>query len=143
MQATGQFSARCLGSRRGLGRCDLLPCWRVVKLLTTRTRMVRLAVSVVYTCASATLVGEVLFQMHTPRIVNTNQNTYLKVDVKSDGTEPAIDVIFVDGHRLLMKTKHLSTVEILDRLWEFCDAKDPKKGEAPALQTKAGKTKRR
>ncbi|XP_076434563.1 large ribosomal subunit protein mL53-like isoform X2 [Babylonia areolata] len=88
-------------------------------------------------------IREVLFQMHTPRIVNTNQNTYLKVDVKSDGTEPAIDVIFVDGHRLLMKTKHLSTVEILDRLWEFCDAKDPKKGEAPALQTKAGKTKRR
>ena len=42
-----------------------------------------------------------------------------------------------------MKTAHLNTLEILDRLWEFCDAKDPKKDEAPALKTKSAKAKKK
>nr|KAG5688775.1 hypothetical protein BaRGS_030644 [Batillaria attramentaria] len=61
------------------------------------------------------------------------------VDVKSDRSDPVMDVTFADGHKLLMKTANLSTLEILDRLWRFCDAKDPKKDEAPGLKTKATK----
>ena len=49
----------------------------------------------------------------------------------------------VDGHRLVMKTAHLNTLEILDRLWEFCDAKDPKKDEAPSLKLKSAKAKKK
>ena len=52
-------------------------------------------------------------------------------------------LLTVDGHRLVMKTAHLSTLEILHRLWEFCDAKDPKKDEAPALKTKSAKARKR
>ncbi|KAK7469935.1 hypothetical protein BaRGS_00036039 [Batillaria attramentaria] len=84
-------------------------------------------------------IREVLFQMHIPRIISTNPNTLLKVDVKSDRSDPVMDVTFADGHKLLMKTANLSTLEILDRLWRFCDAKDPKKDEAPGLKTKATK----
>ncbi|KAK7091687.1 large ribosomal subunit protein mL53-like [Littorina saxatilis] len=88
-------------------------------------------------------IREVLYQMHFPKIVSTNPGALLKVDIKSDRTEPCMDVSFVDGHRLLMKTGNLSTLEVLDHLWEFIDTKDPKKDEAPALKTKASKARKR
>ena len=49
----------------------------------------------------------------------------------------------VDGHQLKMKTGNLSTLEVLDFLWEMIDEKDPKKHEAPAIKTKASKARRR
>ena len=37
---------------------------------------------------------DVLFQMHFPKIINTSPNALLKIDVKSDRSEPVIDVTF-------------------------------------------------
>jgi hypothetical protein len=48
-------------------------------------------------------------------------------------------VVAVDGHRLVMKTQHLNSLEILGRMWDLIDTKDPKKGEVTVPQTKTGK----
>ncbi|KAL8580167.1 hypothetical protein ACOMHN_059140 [Nucella lapillus] len=88
-------------------------------------------------------IRDVVFQMHIPQVVSSNPNTQLKVDVKSNGADPVIDVTFVDGHQLVVRTANLSTVQVLDHLWEMADSRDPRRGEVPALQTKAGKKKKR
>ncbi|XP_025092729.1 uncharacterized protein LOC112563172 [Pomacea canaliculata] len=86
-------------------------------------------------------IREVLFHMHLPKITSTNQNVAMKVDVKSDRSEPVMEVSFADGTKVIVKTAYLSTLEILDRLLEFCNAKDKSKDETPLPQTKAARKK--
>uniref|UniRef100_A0A0B7AN41 Large ribosomal subunit protein mL53 n=1 Tax=Arion vulgaris TaxID=1028688 RepID=A0A0B7AN41_9EUPU len=84
-------------------------------------------------------IRDVASTLHIPDILETNQGTVLKFDIKSDRTEPRIDVEFNDGHKLVFETANLSHLEILDYLYEFVDEKDPKKKEAPELVTKSSK----
>ncbi|BFZ11135.1 hypothetical protein BsWGS_14174 [Bradybaena similaris] len=77
--------------------------------------------------------------LHLPDILETNQGTVLKFDVRSDKTEPRIDVEFNDGHKLVFETANLTHLEILDYIYEFVDEKDPKKNESPEIMTKSSK----
>lgn len=49
--------------------------------------------------------------------------------------------VAADGTKVIVKTAYLSTLEVLDRLLEFCNAKDKSKDEAPLPQTKAARKK--
>ncbi|KAH9502948.1 hypothetical protein Btru_072444 [Bulinus truncatus] len=82
---------------------------------------------------------EVASTLHMPDILETNQGALLKFDVKSDRTEPQMNVEFSDGHKLILKTSHLSHLEILDYFYEFVDEKDPKRFEGPEIVTKSSK----
>ncbi|XP_075413021.1 large ribosomal subunit protein mL53 [Tenrec ecaudatus] len=43
----------------------------------------------------------------------TNLNCSLIADVRHDGSEPCVDVLFGDGHRLVMRSRHLTAQEML------------------------------
>ncbi|RUS70117.1 hypothetical protein EGW08_022118 [Elysia chlorotica] len=88
---------------------------------------------------NVTSIRDVASTLHRPEILETNQGTVLKFDIKSDGTEPRIDVNFNDGEKLVFKTLNLSQLEILDYLFEYVEEKDPRKNEGPELATKASK----
>ncbi|KAK3609019.1 hypothetical protein CHS0354_039320 [Potamilus streckersoni] len=91
-------------------------------------------------------VRDMVFHMHSPRILQTNQNCSMKVNVMSDKSEPRIDITFVDGHKVLFKTENLTTLDILQRLKTFNAEKDPKKDENAAeavAATKKGKIARK
>ncbi|NXG73892.1 RM53 protein, partial [Baryphthengus martii] len=61
------------------------------------------------------------------RIQTTNRNCEVTTDVRHDGSEPLVDVMFADGERLIMKGANLTTVEMLTALGSRCNAKDLKK----------------
>ncbi|KAM5228344.1 large ribosomal subunit protein mL53 [Ctenodactylus gundi] len=42
----------------------------------------------------------------------TNLNCAVVVDVRHDGSEPCVDVLFGDGHRLVMRGAHLTAQEM-------------------------------
>uniref|UniRef100_A0A670IHD1 Large ribosomal subunit protein mL53 n=1 Tax=Podarcis muralis TaxID=64176 RepID=A0A670IHD1_PODMU len=44
----------------------------------------------------------------------SNSNCEVKTDVKHDGSEPVIDVVFADGDRLIMKGANLTIREMLN-----------------------------
>ncbi|NXY91084.1 RM53 protein, partial [Alcedo cyanopectus] len=60
------------------------------------------------------------------RIQATNTNCEVMTDVRHDGSEPLIDVMFVDGERLIMKGANLTTVEMLTALKSRCNEKELK-----------------
>ncbi|XP_036291685.1 39S ribosomal protein L53, mitochondrial [Pipistrellus kuhlii] len=43
----------------------------------------------------------------------TNLKCSVTVDVRHDGSEPRVDVLFGDGHRLVMRGAHLTAQEML------------------------------
>ncbi|XP_003413628.1 large ribosomal subunit protein mL53 [Loxodonta africana] len=43
----------------------------------------------------------------------TNLNCVVTVDVRHDGSEPCVDVLFEDGRRLIMRGFHLTAQEML------------------------------
>ncbi|GFO13886.1 39S ribosomal protein l53, mitochondrial-like [Plakobranchus ocellatus] len=88
---------------------------------------------------NVTSIRDVASTLHKPEILETNQGTILKFDIKSDRTEPRIDVHFNDGEKLVFKTGNLSQLEILDYLYEYVQEKDPRKNESPELVTKSAK----
>ncbi|KAI8776583.1 39S ribosomal protein L53 mitochondrial [Biomphalaria glabrata] len=88
---------------------------------------------------NAVSIRDVASTLHMPDILETNQGTLLKFDIKSDRSEPQMDVEFNDGHKLIFKTGHLTQLEILDYLYELVDEKDPKKSEGPEIATKSSK----
>ncbi|NXY67032.1 RM53 protein, partial [Glareola pratincola] len=63
------------------------------------------------------------------KIQATNRNCEVTVDVRHDGSEPLVDVMFADGERLIMKGANLTTVEMLTALGSRCNAKDLKEGQ--------------
>ncbi|XP_067667833.1 large ribosomal subunit protein mL53-like [Haliotis asinina] len=87
-------------------------------------------------------IREVLFQLQSPKLISTNENVNMKLDVKSDRSDPRIDINFSDGQKLIFKTANLTTLEILDRLNQVCMDKDPKKNEVATLTTKTARKKR-
>ncbi|XP_065525481.1 large ribosomal subunit protein mL53 [Lathamus discolor] len=60
------------------------------------------------------------------RIQATNKNCEVTADVRHDGSEPLVDVMFVDGDRLIMKGANLTTAEMLTALGTRCNAKEIK-----------------
>ncbi|NXM03544.1 RM53 protein, partial [Tyrannus savana] len=60
------------------------------------------------------------------KVQATNRNCEVTADVRHDGSEPLIDVLFADGDRLIMKGANLTTVEMLTALASRCNAKDLK-----------------
>ncbi|XP_067409934.1 large ribosomal subunit protein mL53 [Emydura macquarii macquarii] len=59
----------------------------------------------------------------------SNINCVVKTDVRHDGSEPVVDIMFADGDRLIMKGANLTTVEMLSALNSRCIAKDLKAEE--------------
>lgn len=88
---------------------------------------------------NVTSIRDVASTLHKPDILETNLSTILKFDIKSDRTEPRMDVVFNDGEKLVFKTSNLSQLEILDYLFEYVEDKDPRKNEGPELTTKSAK----
>ncbi|KFO71190.1 hypothetical protein N303_14771, partial [Cuculus canorus] len=58
------------------------------------------------------------------KIQATNKNCEVTADVRHDGSEPLVDVMFADGERLIMKGANLTTIEMLTALGSRCDAKE-------------------
>ncbi|XP_036986736.2 39S ribosomal protein L53, mitochondrial [Artibeus jamaicensis] len=47
------------------------------------------------------------------KVRSTNFNCLVTADVRHDGSEPCVDVLFGDGHRLIMRGAHLTAQEML------------------------------
>lgn len=47
------------------------------------------------------------------KVRSTNLNCTVIADVRHDGSEPCVDVLFGDGHRLIMRGAHLTALEML------------------------------
>ncbi|XP_004464409.2 large ribosomal subunit protein mL53 [Dasypus novemcinctus] len=47
------------------------------------------------------------------KVRSTNLNCSVIADVRHDGSEPCVDVLFGDGHRLIMRGTHLTVQEML------------------------------
>ncbi|XP_009976515.1 PREDICTED: 39S ribosomal protein L53, mitochondrial, partial [Tauraco erythrolophus] len=60
------------------------------------------------------------------KVQATNRNCEVTADVRHDGSEPLVDVMFADGERLIMKGANLTTMEMLTALGSRCNAKDLK-----------------
>ncbi|XP_025905478.1 39S ribosomal protein L53, mitochondrial isoform X2 [Nothoprocta perdicaria] len=67
-----------------------------------------------------------LQRIYHKNIYDTNRNCEVTTDVRHDGSEPLIDVMFADGDRLIMKGANLTAVEMLTALSSRCNAKEQK-----------------
>ncbi|XP_012644066.1 large ribosomal subunit protein mL53 [Microcebus murinus] len=47
------------------------------------------------------------------KVRSTNLNCSVIADVRHDGSEPCVDVLFGDGHRLIMRGAHLTALEMI------------------------------
>nr|XP_020643202.1 39S ribosomal protein L53, mitochondrial [Pogona vitticeps] len=56
----------------------------------------------------------------------TNMNCDVKTEVRHDGSEPIIDVTFVDGEKLIMKAANLTIRDMLDVFKSKCELRDLK-----------------
>ncbi|XP_015280922.1 PREDICTED: 39S ribosomal protein L53, mitochondrial [Gekko japonicus] len=68
--------------------------------------------------------------LHTKKAYASNTNCDLKTEVKHDGSEPVINVQFVDGDRLIMKGANLTVRDMLKAFNSRCAAKELKAQEA-------------
>ncbi|XP_025210211.1 39S ribosomal protein L53, mitochondrial [Theropithecus gelada] len=58
------------------------------------------------------------------RVRSTNLNCSVIADVRHDGSDPCVDVLFGDGHRLIMRGAHLTAVEMLTAFASHIRARD-------------------
>uniref|UniRef100_A0A0D9RSW1 Large ribosomal subunit protein mL53 n=2 Tax=Chlorocebus sabaeus TaxID=60711 RepID=A0A0D9RSW1_CHLSB len=58
------------------------------------------------------------------KVRSTNLNCSVIADVRHDGSEPCVDVLFGDGHRLIMRGAHLTAVEMLTAFASHIRARD-------------------
>ncbi|KAJ8273287.1 hypothetical protein GJAV_G00099820 [Gymnothorax javanicus] len=73
---------------------------------------------------------EFLTRVGSEKARSTNLNCEVTTLVKHDRSEPTIDIIFIDGDRLLMKGANLTSAEMLSALQSRCRAKDPQAMDA-------------
>uniref|UniRef100_A0A8C0HB87 Large ribosomal subunit protein mL53 n=1 Tax=Chelonoidis abingdonii TaxID=106734 RepID=A0A8C0HB87_CHEAB len=59
----------------------------------------------------------------------SNINCVVTTDVRHDGSEPVVDIMFADGDRLIMKGANLTAAEMLSAFNSRCIAKDLKAEE--------------
>ncbi|XP_013400714.1 39S ribosomal protein L53, mitochondrial-like [Lingula anatina] len=90
---------------------------------------------------------DALFHLYSNNVRVTNVNCILKVNVKSDRSDPNMNVIFNDGLKVLFKTNNLTTLELLRTFDNMCreriietdkDEAAPKE-EAPKSKSKKKK----
>ncbi|XP_068090950.1 large ribosomal subunit protein mL53 [Hyperolius riggenbachi] len=74
--------------------------------------------------------------INSKKIRSTNNNCEITVDVRHDKSEPVVDISFVDGDRLFIKSANVTAREMLQKLSSFCDAKDPQLKDATKDSTK-------
>ncbi|KAM5156673.1 large ribosomal subunit protein mL53 [Mantella aurantiaca] len=67
---------------------------------------------------------EFLETINSKKIRSTNNNCEITVDVRHDKSEPLVDVLFVDGERLVINSAHVTSKEMLLKLGALCSAKD-------------------
>uniref|UniRef100_A0A8C3X6P6 Large ribosomal subunit protein mL53 n=1 Tax=Catagonus wagneri TaxID=51154 RepID=A0A8C3X6P6_9CETA len=66
----------------------------------------------------------------------TNLNCSVIADVRHDGSEPCVDVLFGDGHRLIMRGAHLTAQEMLTAFASHIQARDAAgSGDTPSAST--------
>lgn len=63
------------------------------------------------------------------KVRSTNFNCSLIVDVRHDGSEPCVDVLFGDGHRLIMRGFHLTAQEMFSAFLKHVQARNVKESE--------------
>ncbi|XP_049640340.1 39S ribosomal protein L53, mitochondrial [Suncus etruscus] len=51
--------------------------------------------------------------LSSDKVRATNLNCAVTADVRHDGSEPCVDVLFGDGHRLVLRGAHLTAQEML------------------------------
>ncbi|XP_040849593.1 39S ribosomal protein L53, mitochondrial [Ochotona curzoniae] len=62
------------------------------------------------------------------KVRSTNLNCSVVADVRHDGSEPCVDVLFGDGHRLIMRGAHLTAVEMLTAFASHVQARGAAEG---------------
>ncbi|XP_053569140.1 39S ribosomal protein L53, mitochondrial [Bombina bombina] len=67
---------------------------------------------------------EFLESINAKKVRSTNINCEITADVRHDKSEPAVDILFADGERMVMKTANLTTKEMLTALKSKCVSKD-------------------
>ncbi|KAJ7338950.1 hypothetical protein JRQ81_012852, partial [Phrynocephalus forsythii] len=60
------------------------------------------------------------------RSYKTNMNCDVKTEVRHDGSEPVIEITFVDGEKLIMKAANLTICDMLAVFKSKCELKDLK-----------------
>lgn len=66
----------------------------------------------------------------------TNLNCSVIADVRHDGSEPCVDVLFGDGHRLIMRGAHLTAQEMLTTFASHIQARGAAaSGDKPSAST--------
>ncbi|XP_004691423.1 PREDICTED: 39S ribosomal protein L53, mitochondrial [Condylura cristata] len=58
------------------------------------------------------------------KVRSTNLNCSVIADVRHDGSEPCVDVLFGDGHRLIMRGAHLTAQEMFTAFQSHLQARD-------------------
>ncbi|XP_072267102.1 large ribosomal subunit protein mL53 [Pyxicephalus adspersus] len=67
---------------------------------------------------------EFLEIINSSKIRSTNSNCEISVDVRHDKSEPLVDIQFVDGERLVIKSANVTSKEMMLKLGSLCTAKD-------------------
>ncbi|XP_004590839.2 large ribosomal subunit protein mL53 [Ochotona princeps] len=62
------------------------------------------------------------------KVRSTNLNCSVVADVRHDGSEPCVHVLFGDGHRLIMRGAHLTAVEMLTAFASHVQARGAAEG---------------
>lgn len=69
------------------------------------------------------------------KVRSTNLNCSVIADVRHDGSEPCVDVLFGDGHRLLMRGAHLTAQEMLSAFASHIQARSSESEDKPDAGT--------
>ncbi|XP_077598899.1 large ribosomal subunit protein mL53 [Stigmatopora nigra] len=75
--------------------------------------------------ANTRSIREFLVAVGSEKARSTNLNCEVTPVVKHDKSEPVVDITYVDGERLLMKSANLTSDEMLSVFKARCTAKDP------------------
>ncbi|XP_077446128.1 large ribosomal subunit protein mL53 [Stigmatopora argus] len=75
--------------------------------------------------ANTRSIREFLVAVGSEKARSTNLNCEVTSVVKHDKSEPVVDITYVDGERLLMKSANLTSGEMLSVFKDRCSAKDP------------------
>ncbi|XP_048728382.1 uncharacterized protein LOC125646228 [Ostrea edulis] len=65
-------------------------------------------------------IREMMCIVNSPKLIDTNPNITTKIDIKSDRSPPEMQLKFADGHSVIFKTEHLSTMTISEKFAKLC-----------------------
>uniref|UniRef100_A0A8D0GY51 Large ribosomal subunit protein mL53 n=1 Tax=Sphenodon punctatus TaxID=8508 RepID=A0A8D0GY51_SPHPU len=73
--------------------------------------------------------------LYAKKAVASSVGCEVKTDVRHDGSEPVVDIVFADGDRLIMKGANLTTKEMLLAFNSRCAVKELKEQEKTQKNT--------